>query len=101
MAKVFEQTSSGTYDVVCPKCGTVLRSPYKGKMSSLNIRCNKCSTRLEEYSAVVVEHGEDPPSPRECQTTLRNYWERISVGEMKKQRFRRAANDIGIYEYLD
>jgi rubredoxin len=99
--RVFENASRlGEKDLLCPKCGSVAKSPYRGKTGRLNIRCPSCNFELQEFRAIAVTHGDaDEFDIRQLHRRLRDYWERQMHGEMKKQAFARAADEIGIYDY--
>lgn len=100
--KVFEDAKSmNNFDVVCPSCENILIQQYSGSTGRLNRRCDNCNTFLYEYSAVAVEHGkENSVNQRDLERTLRDYWDLEIHGETRKKDFERAAEKIGIYDYL-
>lgn len=99
--RVFEDANRlDAFDLVCPNCGNIIASPYRGKTNRLSKKCPSCGTRLEEYKAIAISHGDtNEYDIRDMHRTLRDYWERESHGELKQQDFARAADEFGIYDY--
>lgn len=100
--KVFEDAKfMDEFDLVCPSCANIIAQPYNGRTGRLNVKCDSCNTWLYEYSGIAVEHGKaSKVKPRDMERTLRDYWELEIHGDTKKKDFKRAAEEIGVYDYL-